>query len=253
VLVGIGAALRSGSSTRDLPPVAVPNSLVKIDPATNAVVQVTPVGRDPDQLAYAAGGVWVVNRRDRTLTRVRKSQKVNTIGGVPYADHVAIDGDDVWVSSFDKSSVARIDGNTAELVESIGIPFRHAEGLTVGGGFLWITNPATVRGQGTETVSRFDLRSRKVVSTIPVGATPIFTTFAFGSVWVSNYDDSTVSVISPGSASAETITSATARSASRPDTAPCGWSATGASSCTASIRRRGAWSAGSGWAQGRCR
>jgi serine/threonine-protein kinase len=183
----------------------VPDSLLRIDPETNAVDQVTRIGRDPDQLAFGGNAVWVVNQRDRTVTRVRLTGEQDTIGGVPYADKVVVDGDDVWVSSFDRASVAHIDARTAELVESIGIESRHAEGLTVGGGFLWITNPATVRGQGTETVSRFDLRSREVVSTIAVGKTPIFTTFGLGSVWVSNYDDDTVSVIRPGSARAETI------------------------------------------------
>jgi YVTN family beta-propeller protein len=90
-------------------------------------------------------------------------------------------------------------------VASVGTPTRHAEGLAVGGGYLWITNPASIRAQGVETVSRLDLRSGKVVSRIPVGKTPIFTAFGYGSVWVANYDDDTVSVVPPGSDEAETI------------------------------------------------
>jgi DNA-binding SARP family transcriptional activator/DNA-binding beta-propeller fold protein YncE len=193
---------RSASSSQ---PVVVPDSVVKIDPRTNSVVRVTRVGRQPNRLAYGKGVIWVVNGRDRTVSRVRPSGDVETIGGVPYADHIAIDGNDVWVSSLDRASVARINAGSGEVVESIGVPSQHAEGLAVGGGFLWITNPAVNRGHGTETVSRFDLRARKVVSTIPVGKTPIFTTFGYGAVWVSNYDDDTVSVISPGSPAAETI------------------------------------------------
>ena len=202
IAVAVGTRLRSSGEP---PPVVVPDSLLELDPRTNEVVKVTRVGRGPDRLAVGGDAVWVVNRRDRTLSRVQASGEVDTIGGVVNVDHVVVDGDDVWLSSFDKSSVARIDARSAELVETIGIPSRHAEGMTVGGGYLWITNPATVRAKGTETVSRFDLRSREVVSTHAVGKTPIFTTFGFGSVWVSNYDDDTVSVISPGSTSAETI------------------------------------------------
>ncbi len=201
--LAIGLLARAESSLP--PPQVVGDSLVQIDPATNTVVGVTKVGRDPDRLAVGAGGVWVVNRRDRTVTRVRRDGAVDTIGGVPFADHVAVDGDDVWVSSFDRASVARIDGRSSEVVESIGLPSKHSEGLTVGGGYLWVTNPATERGVGTETVSRIDLRTRDVVSTIPVGTTPIFTTFGGGAVWVSNYDSDTVSVIRAGSAKAETI------------------------------------------------
>lgn len=179
--------------------------MVKIDPRTNEVVPGTPVGRDPDELAAIAGVVWVVNQSDRTVTRVSPSGEVDTIGGVPYADHLAVDGRNVWVSSFDRASVARIDTRTLGVAGSVGVPSKHAEGLAVGGGYLWITNPATIRGVGTETVSRLDLRSGKVVSTIAVRTTPIFTTFGYGSVWVSNYDDDTVSVISPGSPKAGTI------------------------------------------------
>jgi streptogramin lyase len=186
-------------------PEVVPDSLVRIDPETNSVVDVTPVGRSPDRLAVGAGGVWVVNSRDRTVTRVSPSGEVETIGGVPFADHVAVDGDDVWVSSLDRASIARIDGRSGEVVESIGLPSQHAEGLAVGGGSLWVTNPATTRGVGAETVSRIDLRTREVVSTIPVGTTPIFTTFGDGSVWVSNYDADTISVVRPGSVKATTI------------------------------------------------
>jgi DNA-binding beta-propeller fold protein YncE len=109
------------------------------------------------------------------------------------------------VSSFDRSSVARIDAHAGEVAESLGVPSEHTEGLAIGGGYLWITNPNTLRGQGVETVSRLELRSRKLVSMIPVGTTPIFDTFGEGALWVANYDDDTISVVSPGSRDAETI------------------------------------------------
>jgi DNA-binding SARP family transcriptional activator/DNA-binding beta-propeller fold protein YncE len=200
---GLYAAVRpSGPSTSRVP---IPDSVVKIDPRTNKVTQVTHVGRDPDAVAVGAGGVWVVNWRDRTVSRIDAAGAVETIGGVPRADHLAVEGENVWVSSFDRSSVARIDAHTGEVVESVGVPSRHAEGLAIGGGYLWITNPGTVRAQGLETVSRVDLRSHRVLSRIPVGDTPIFDTFGEGALWVANYDDSTISVVSPGSRDAETI------------------------------------------------
>jgi DNA-binding SARP family transcriptional activator/streptogramin lyase len=200
-----GALAWRSTASEWSPPQVVADSLVRIDPATNSVVAVTKIGREPDRLAVGAGAVWVVNHRDRTVTRVRPNGTLDTIGGIVFADHVAVDGDDVWVSSFDRASIARIDGRTGEVVESVGIPARHAEGLTVGGGYLWVTNPATERGVGTETVSAIDLRTRTVAATIRVGTTPIFTTFGDGAVWVSNYDADTISIVRPGSAEAETI------------------------------------------------
>ena len=50
-----------------------------------------------------------------------------------------------------------------------------------------------------------DLRSGDLVSTVAVRKTPTFTTFGYSAVWVSNYDDDTVSVISSGSPEAETV------------------------------------------------
>jgi YVTN family beta-propeller protein len=205
---GIVAALLAPDSSRSsgaAPPALVANSVVRIDPRTNQIVQVTRVGRKPDAVAVGAGAVWVVNWRDRTISRIDATGAVETIGGVPRADHLVVDGDNLWVSSFDRSSVARINARTGEVVESLGVPSEHAEGLAVGGGYLWITNPATERGQGIETVSRVELRPGKVVSTIRVGTTPIFDAFGYGALWVANYDDDTVSVVRPGSRAAETI------------------------------------------------
>lgn len=52
--------------------------------------------------------------------------------------------------------------------------------------------PGVKTGIGSEI--RADAWSIGVLtSRIPVGATPIFDTFGYGSVWVSNYDDDTIS------------------------------------------------------------
>ena len=208
VAAGVLAARRASAGdppARAVGPVVVENSLVRIDPRTNRIARVVRVGREPADVAIGAGSVWVVNFRDRTVARVDGSATVQTIGGVPFADHLAVDGSDVWVSSFDRGSVSRIDSRTGEVASSLGVPTKHAEGLAVGGGYLWISNPSDVRAQGLETVSRVDLRSGRVVSRIRVGKTPIFTTFGYGSAWVANYDGDTVSVVRPGSRAAETI------------------------------------------------
>jgi class 3 adenylate cyclase/DNA-binding beta-propeller fold protein YncE len=204
IFAAVHAAEGSGSSNSARAAV-VADSVVKIDPRTNEIVRVTRVGRKPGAVAVGAGAVWAVNWQDRTVTRIAPSGAVETIGGVPRADNLAVDGDNVWVSSLDRSSVARINARTGEVVASLRVPSQRAEGLAVGGGYLWITSPATVRGEGIETVSRVDLRSGRVVSRIPVGKTPLFDTFGEGALWVANYDDDTVSVVSAGSPSAQTI------------------------------------------------
>ena len=72
-IAALVVGLRSSDASPEPPPSVVPDSLARIDPATNAMAQVTPVGRDPDQLAVGGGAVWVVNHRDRTVSRVASS------------------------------------------------------------------------------------------------------------------------------------------------------------------------------------
>ena len=91
VLVGVaavvlGLVLTSGGAKS---PVVVPDSLVKIDPKTNKVVDVIRVGRLPVATALAGDFVWVINNGDSTLTRVDTSSgQAQTIGGLnnPHGD-----------------------------------------------------------------------------------------------------------------------------------------------------------------------
>ena len=78
-----------------------------------------------------------------------------------------------------------------------------AEGLDVGGGFLWVTSPSD--SGGDDTLTSVDLRTRQVVSSVTVGHLPLFTTFGYGSAWVSNYRGNSISVVRPGSPEVETI------------------------------------------------
>jgi hypothetical protein len=60
----VGAALLAGFLVpRDGggAPAVVPNSVVKLDPTTGAVLDVVPVGRHPEALAVTADAVWTVN------------------------------------------------------------------------------------------------------------------------------------------------------------------------------------------------
>ena len=92
VLVGLAAlALGLVLTTGDAKsPVVIPDSLVKIDPKTNKVVDVIGVGRLPVATALGGDFVWVVNVGDSTLTRVDSSSgDTRTIGGLeqPGGDH----------------------------------------------------------------------------------------------------------------------------------------------------------------------
>jgi YVTN family beta-propeller protein len=200
-------------------PRVVPNSLVEIDPATNAVASVTPVGRGPDSIAATQHAIWVVNVEDRTVARVSlPTRQVRVLGGAPVA-HQVVSGlnGDVWLSSFEepivtlianRGSVARARSFATGAHDLAAGPRRvelpgSAEGMAVGGGYLWVTSPSD--SGGDDSVFRIDLRTRRLVSSIKVGFLPLFMTFGYGSAWIANYKGESVSVIRPGSTKSETI------------------------------------------------
>ena len=213
----VGAVL---VALRDDPPraaqarqVAVgPDSLVEIDPITNRVVSAVRVGTGPDSIASTEDAIWVANMADRTVSRIDlATRESRVVGGVPVA-HQLVSGlnGDVWLSSFEEPIVSLI-AERGRILDGDRIyapPVRvelpgSAEGLAVGGGYLWVTSPSD--SGGGDTVSRIDLSSRQVVSSTPVGPLPVSVAFGYGSAWISNYDGSSISVVRPGSAAVETV------------------------------------------------
>ena len=63
--------LRDGSTAVTVPP----GSMAAIDPRTNDVAPVVPVGPRPGPIADGIGSLWVGNLDDRTLTRVRRRNR----------------------------------------------------------------------------------------------------------------------------------------------------------------------------------
>ena len=213
IVAGIVIAARDDppSAAADAPPRVKPDSLVEIDPATNRVLSVTPVGHAPESIASTEDAIWVANAGDRTVSKLDlDTRTVRVVGGgsVAHALASSLSGD-VWLSSFEDPVVTLI----ARSGEPAGDAFAaspprvrlpgSAEGLAVGGGYLWVTSPSDSGGK--DTVSLVDLRTRKIVASVDVGRLPLYATFGYGSAWVTNYKGDSVSVVRPGSARAETI------------------------------------------------
>jgi DNA-binding SARP family transcriptional activator/DNA-binding beta-propeller fold protein YncE len=190
------------------------NSLVEIDPATNEVVSVTKVGQDPESIAVSGDSLWVANVGDRTVARVGLATKaVRIVGGAPVVREVTngLNGD-IWLSSFEEPVVTmiaqggRIAGEDPHTLAAAPVRVKlpgSAEGLAVGGGYLWVTSPSDSGGR--DTVFQIDLRTRRLAASLPVGHLPLFVAFGYGSAWVSNYRGDSVSVVRPGSSRPETI------------------------------------------------
>jgi YVTN family beta-propeller protein len=182
------------------PIVVKANSIVRIDPQTNKVVQSIPVGRHPSALVATSDAVWVANNRDRTLSRVDvETGDVKTIGGIPGVGLLARDErGNIYASGWDYPFVWRIDPKRVEVVQRYRVRSR-AVGLVVGGGSLWVVDRLV------NSVTRIDLARGTVEGSVRVGRDPLVATFGFGALWVANADDATVSVIRPGVDEVDTV------------------------------------------------
>jgi YVTN family beta-propeller protein len=182
----------------------VADSLVGIDARTGRLVAQYQVGGNPNQVAAWHNVAWVSNSLDHTLSYVDLTTgHRQDVKGFPAVDHVATTPTgDVFVSSFKRFVWTVSDTLVPQRVLRLG---GQAEALAVGAGSLWVSSPATKRGEGGDHVVRYDPGTARIAERIPVGATPIFIAFGFGRLWVSNYDGDSVSVIMPGRHRARTI------------------------------------------------
>ncbi|MDX6408732.1 MAG: hypothetical protein QOE13_1803, partial [Gaiellaceae bacterium] len=191
--LAVGVILTRGDTAA---PVVVPDSLVKIDPKTNRVVEVIRVGRLPVATALTHGFVWVVNTSDSTLTRVDTSSgDAQTIGGLNNPAGIAADAKgNVWVTTATYESVVRVNGKT--LRPDITVRLRHNAFLpAVGAGSVWVTEPPfNLSEHGT--VARIDVTTAKLERRYAVGPFPIAVAIGERAVWVANGADASVSRIS---------------------------------------------------------
>jgi streptogramin lyase len=207
VLVGaaavvLGLVLTHGGAKS---PVVIPDSLVKIDPKTNKVVDVIRVGRLPVATALAGDFVWVINNRDSTLTRVdTRSGQAQTIGGLNTPTGIAADDKgNVWVTTAAYESVVRVNGET--LRPDFTVPLRHTAFLTaVGAGSLWVTEPPHNLGL-RGTLARISLTTTRVERRYGVGVFPVGVAFGERAVWVTNGAEASVSRISPSNGSVQRV------------------------------------------------
>ena len=195
-LVAGFAIIGAGSGSVEIEP----NSIIRIDPSRNDVVESISVGRFPTGLVVTEEAIWVANEQDRTLTRVDKaSDHLTVVGGLAGATQLARDErGNVYVSSFDHPYVWRVDPERVQVVQRFRVRSRAVD-LAVGGGFLWVLD------RFADAVVRIDLGGRRPSVTVPVGSEPIDAAFGYGALWVANLGDASVSVLRLGLDRPETV------------------------------------------------
>jgi len=100
-----------------------------------------PVGRAPAGVTDDGRGVWVTNELDDTVTRIdpRTNRVVETarVGDGPTG--VTATSGAIWVANGEDGTVSRIDPRANHVVATIRVG-RRPRGLTGGHGSLWVTN-----------------------------------------------------------------------------------------------------------------
>jgi YVTN family beta-propeller protein len=145
--------------------------LDRVDPKTARVVARIPVGATSYEAVSAFGSIWVTNRNDRTITQVdpaaNKVTKTVDVPDVQPGGIVAV-GWELWVGndSSGETHVIRLDpdSGTARRVEAGG---GRPAFVTATDDSVWTAN------QNDGSVSRIDVASRKVTSTVKTGISPV--------------------------------------------------------------------------------
>jgi streptogramin lyase len=160
--------------------------LVRLDPATGAVVARIGVGGRPWGVAVGEGAVWVGNQFDGTVARVDPATntvawrvRLNTSLGEASPVGVAAGGGSVWAADRSTDQVWRLDPTTGAILGTAHIGDAH-EFVGFGEGGVWVSSE-------DGTVGELDPASGTITRSIAAGADADFLGFSPGSVWVTNY------------------------------------------------------------------
>jgi class 3 adenylate cyclase len=165
-LTAVYLATRQG----DDPLLAEPGSVAVIDPGTNRLVSVVPVGTTPTSIVGGGGSVWTLNTGDGTISRIdaRSRTRFRTIPAGYGVSDIAYAGEAIWVAHATDDVVRVLDevGNVEDELR-LGIPHANRRSgslaqvaLTAHGAEVWAAG-----GTGLTTVV-MSARLRRVVRRI---------------------------------------------------------------------------------------
>ena len=165
-----------------------PNSLAVIDPATNDVTGVVPVGAGPGPIAAGGGSLWV-GTLDKTLQRVDPDAlavaKTFSLGATPTG--VAFGGDAAWVAHGLTGEVSRVDPQLEGVTKTQVAQTRllSTGAVAYGAGAVWSVF-------GDTTFGRIDPATGDLAEWTYAPSRPSAVVEGGGYVWVASLGNSTV-------------------------------------------------------------
>jgi virginiamycin B lyase len=177
--------------------------VTRIDPLTNEIVEQIAVEAFPQGIDVGFGSVWVASGdppegTNGAVTRInpRTNEVVLSIPVDSQPEYLAVGASGVWVTAND-GTVRLIEPSTNQVIDPAA---RVAEGgrtsVAVGGGSVWGT--VILGSDFIGTVTRIDPETSEADGEpIPVGESPLGMAFGARSLWVTNYNDGTVTAYTP--------------------------------------------------------
>jgi YVTN family beta-propeller protein len=232
LVVGLVAATIAYAVTRDGSEdmTIVANSLVRIDPQSDRVTAVVPVGRRPAAVVQIGRDLWVANSLDDTLTHIdTHSLATRTIGGFTFPTSLVQERQRLWVGNNSRGVLVALDPVSGGVLDRVRIEGASAaSSLAYGADSIWVseeevavqrislaTRSRTMRVPdenvhqvaygvgaawavivGRRQVLRIDPQNGRT-SRVSVGSLPTGIAVGFGSVWVASSGDDTVWRIDP--------------------------------------------------------
>jgi YVTN family beta-propeller protein len=167
--------------------------LIRVDASSGEVMSNVSLPVAVDGLATAGGDVWAVSssagavlRLDPVTAEIRdRISMTGAASPAPQALAISSDNDFVWVLNGDTRTVAKIDPDLQDIVETYRLDIgRGSLALAAGEGAAWVSNALD------GTVTRIDGGTNEVASiAVSADSSPKDVVVAGGLVWVSVADD----------------------------------------------------------------
>jgi YVTN family beta-propeller protein len=170
--------------------------VARLDLDDGSVVDTIRVGTSPAGMAVGEGSVWVTNAGDGTVSRinVETNEVSDTLDAGSGPSGIAVGGGGLWVADAIGAELLRVDPTSGEgqAVALAGSP----SGVAFTPEGVWVSlAPAEV--------ALVDPASLSVTLSQSVGSGPTAVLPAFGSIWVANHLDSTVTRLDPSTGRVE--------------------------------------------------
>lgn len=171
-----------------------PDGVAQIDPKTNSAIAAVPLpGKPCAGLAVGFNALWVpLCAKPNALARVDlHTRSVTLVPGVGPADReggITVSRDGVWLVIDGRSTLARINPNSLQIIQRIVVP-PGSLNPAYSDGLIWVTQSSGAQ------VSIVDPDKGSLVGMINSGPQPRFLDAGQGSVWTLNQGDGSLTQI----------------------------------------------------------